>query len=199
MRIYFAAENQEGTKRSEINSLIINYLNQSGVMVMSNLSNDNLADFSPQDLERINQSGEVLLEKMDAVIIEGTKSPAEAGYLIALALTHKKPILYLCQKNRPVDRTLARLENSKTATQLFNLSYYTTTNLEKILADFLQTIERGEGKELPTIKFTLRLTPRIDRYLSWKIHNTKLTKADFLREQIEKLMKQDQDYSRFNK
>ena len=58
-------------------------------------------------------------------------------------------------------------------------------------------MEKGEGKETPTIKFTLRITPRIERFLHWKTHNTKVSKADFLRELIERLIDQDEDYQRF--
>jgi len=71
--------------------------------------------------------------------------------------------------------------------------------LESVIVDFLHTVEKGEGRELPTIKFTLRVTTRIERYLHWKTNNTKITKADFLRELIENLIDKDQDYQRFVK
>lgn len=199
MKIYFAADNQKDLKIKEAASFVINFLKKSGVIVMSNLEDEKVSDFSTQDLEKISQSGEVFLEKMDGVIIEGTKPIAEAGYLIALALAHKKPILYLCQKNKNIDKMFLRLGQDQATSQYFFPAYYALSDLEKVLADFLQKIEKGEGREVPTIKFTLRLTPRIDRYLSWKVNNTEITKADFLRDEIEKMIKQDGDYLKFEK
>lgn len=199
MRVYFAANNENDAKTNEAVSLVINFLKKSGVIVMSNIEDEKVSDFSTQDLEKISQSGEGLLEKMDGVIIEGSKPPAEAGYLIALGLAHKKPILYLCQKNKNINKNFSRLTQNQATSQFFKPAYYSSSDLQKILTDFLQRIETGEGRELPTIKFTLRLTPRIDRYLSWKISNTEITKADFLRDEIEKMIKDDKDYLKFEK
>lgn len=199
MKIYFAVNDQKESKTKEVASLIINFLKKSGVIVMSNVSDEKVSDFSTQDLEKISQTGEVLLEKMDGVIIEGTNPLFEAGYLIALALAHKKPILYLCQKNKNIDKNFFRLSQDQATAQYFFPVYYSLPELEKVLGEFLQKIEKGDGRELPVIKFTLRLTPRIDRYLSWKVNNTELTKADFLRDEIEKMIKGDKDYLKFEK
>lgn len=197
MRIYFAADNQASESYQKRFSQIINTLSEAGVLVMSNLVNKNIVGFSNQDLEKFDQSGEILLEKMDALIIEGSKTVPESAYLIALALAHQKPILYLSQKGKLINKNLIHLKKDKGANKFLNLEYYTDKALEKIVLDFLQTVEKGEGKESPTIKFTLRITPRIERYLYWKTHNTKISKADFLRELIEKLIDEDENYSKF--
>lgn len=50
----------------------------------------------------------------------------------------------------------------------------------------------------PTIKFTLRISKEIERYLTWKIHNTDQSKADFLRNLLtEDVIQEDQDYQDF--
>jgi GAF domain-containing protein len=52
----------------------------------------------------------------------------------------------------------------------------------------------------PTIKFTLRISKEIERYLTWKIHNTDQSKADFLRNLLtEDVIKNDHDYQDFLK
>ncbi len=197
MRIYFTADNQAEERLQKRFSSIIEKLSNAGVLVMSNLADKNLTGFSTQDLDKINQAGEGLLEKMDALIIEGTRPVTESAYLIAIALAHHKPILYLSEKGRPINKNLVHLQKDKNTAKFLNLKYYTENVLEKLLLDFLQTIEKGEGREAPTIKFTLRITSRIERYLHWKTHNTKVSKADFLRELIEKLIDEDQDYKKF--
>jgi len=197
MRIYFTADNQAEEKLQKRFSQIIDTLSSAGVLVMSNLADKNLSGFSSQDLEKIDQAGEGLLEKMDALIIEGTRPVPESAYLIAIALAHQKPILYLSEKGKAINKNLVHLQKDKNTAKFLNLKYYTENVLEKILLDFLQTIEKGEGREAPTIKFTLRITSRIERYLHWKTHNTKITKADFLRGLIEGLIDKDEDYQKF--
>jgi len=198
MRIYFAADNQAEERLQKRFSDIIEVLSNAGVLVSSNLADKNLVNFSSQDLEKISQAGETILEKMDGLVIEETKSLAESGYLIALALAHKKPILYLLEKGKTVNKNLLHLKNDKSITKLLNLKNYTEKDLEQIILEFLGEVEKGEGKQLPNIKFTLRVTSRIERYLHWKTHNTKLSKADFLRELIKKLIDQDDDYKKFS-
>lgn len=52
----------------------------------------------------------------------------------------------------------------------------------------------------PNIKFTLRISKEIERYLAWKVNNTNNTKADFLRDAILKeIMENDENYQDFKK
>ena len=197
MRVYFAADNQAEERLQKRFSKIIDILSNAGILVMSNLINENISGFSAADLEKISQSGEVLLERMDGLIIEGTNPLAESGYLVALALAHRKPILYFVEKGKAINKNLLHLRKDKNTAKILSLQNYGESGLEKIILDFLGIVEKGEGKETPTIKFTLRITPRIERFLHWKTHNTKVSKADFLRELIERLIDQDEDYQRF--
>ncbi len=198
MRLYFAADSGAEEKFQKRFSDIITLLNDSGVLVMSNLADKNLSGFSAQDLEKIEQEGMVMLEKMDGLIIEGSSPLPESGYLIAIALTHQKPVLYLADKTRPINKNLLHLKQDKNAGKYLTLINYSEKDLAEIIVGFLQTAEHGEGRELPTIKFTLRITPRIERYLQWKTHNTKISKADFLRELIEGLIDRDEEYKKFS-
>ena len=198
MRIYFAANNSSEEKLRQRYDKIINILSNAGILVMSNLANEKLASFSDQDLEKIDQAGEVLLEKMDGLIIEESRPIAESGYLIALALAHHKPILYLLEKGKTVNKNLLHLKNDKTTSKLLSIQYYNEAGLEKTIISFLKTVEQGDGGQAPTIKFTLRITPKIERYLHWKTHNTEFSKADFLRQQIEELINKDKDYQKFS-
>ena len=199
MRIYFTADNQAEDKLQKRFVRVIDLLSNAGVLVMSNLAGTNLSGFSNADLDRMNQAGEGMLERMDGLIIEGSSYLPESGYMIAIALAHKKPILYLSDKTRPINKNLLHLSNNNDASKLLKLESYIVANLEKIVTEFLQQVERGEGREIPNIKFTLRITSRIERYLHWKTHNTSLSKADFLREEIEELIDKDEEYQKFVK
>jgi len=199
MRIYFTADEQADERYQKMFSRIIRLLNDSGVIVMSNLADPNVSGFSSQDLERIDESGEALLERVDAVIIEGSRPLPESGYLIALALAHHKPILYLTERQKSVNKNLVHLTKDKNTAKLLRLASYSERTIDGTIAEFLQGVEIGEGRELPNIKFTLRITPRIERYLHYKTHSSKISKADFLREQIERLIDRDEEYQKYNK
>ena len=195
MRIYFTADNNAEERLQKRFTQIIDILNSEGSLVMSNLAQKNIAGFTSQDMEKIGQTGEVLIERVDALVIEGTKNLIESGYLIALALAHKKPILYLIEKGKVADRNLIYLQ--KGVSSLLRLKNYSDNDLEKIVTEFVEFAERGAGKELPNIKFTLRITSKIERYLRWRTHNTKLTKADYLRNLLEDLIDKDEEYKKF--
>lgn len=199
MRVYFTADEQAEERLQKKFSEIIEILSGAGVMVLSNLADKNISHPSLQDIEKLEQSGEALLEKMDALIIEGTKPLSESAYLIAIALAHQKPILYLSEKGKAINKNLIHLKKDKNTGKLLFLENYTNASLNKTVLDFLQSVEKGSGREAPTIKFTLRITPRIERYLHWKTHNTKISKADFLREMIEHLIDEDESYLKFIK
>lgn len=197
MRIYFAASEQASENFQKRFTKIVELLHAAGITVISNLVSRHATGFSQQDLERIDESGEGMIEQVDGIIIENSKPIAESGYLVAIALTHKKPILYLTEKGRPDNKNLAQLKKEPTAAKLLMLESYTDKELEKIVIDFLQLVEQGTGREMASIKFTLRITKRIERYLQWKTHNTSTSKADYLRHIIEDLISNDKDYQRF--
>lgn len=137
-----------------------------------------------------------LLERVDAVVIEGTHPTPETGHLVALSLAYKKPILYLAERGHRIDAALQRLGQSKPAGELLRLVTYAPIQLAASVIEFIRRIERGAGATAPTIKFTLRITPAIERYLTYKTKGSATTKADFLRELIERLIADDADYRR---
>ncbi|MBU1164336.1 hypothetical protein KKA15_02105 [Patescibacteria group bacterium] len=197
MRIYFSA-NESQNLRSRYQK-IIDILVMSGNSVMSNLELDKSARFSDTDVEKFRAAGQTLLEQMDSLVIDATIKSPENGYLVALALTHKKPTLFLHEKGTDVDSNLLSLQKDKNTAAFLVLQDYQEEKLKKYLLEFLQFAEKKGGKEIPKIKFTLRITPKIERYLHWKTHNTKKSKADFLRERIDKMIEEDEEFRRYNK
>ncbi|MEK7202722.1 MAG: hypothetical protein AAB653_00165 [Patescibacteria group bacterium] len=176
---------------------ILRILGQAGVLVVSNLQPESPQEIFKQDLQQVEQSGEVLLEKVDAIIIEGTHPTFENGHLIALALTHQKSVLYLVEKGFSIDKNLVRLQKDRKVGGLLLLENYTAQSLERKILDFLQIVEMGVNRDLPNIKFTLRITQKIERYLRWKAKKSKLTKADFLRAKIEEMIEGDEGFKKY--
>ena len=67
---------------------------------------------------------------------------------------------------------------------------YIAGDLEEQITEFINSIGAGI-KEKPTIKFTLRLTSRMERYLQLKSKKVRKNKADYLRQIVEELMKKE--------
>lgn len=194
MKLYFFGTKTEKKKLKDNYDLIIKTLRTAGVDLFTNLKERAL----PSDLLELRESGGLVLNEMDAFLIEGSENSPDIGYLMALAIAEKKPALYFYEKGAGSQEIIKHLSAKKLPASL-QLKNYTPEDLEKIILDFLKTFKGQIVKEVPRIKFTLRITPSIEKYLHYKIHNTTKSKADFLREYIERMMKLDKDYEDFTR
>ena len=65
MKIYFSvAQNTE--KNTNLAERVVKILNQAGILVLSNYKQEDIFEFAEQDLERVENSGESILKKIDA-------------------------------------------------------------------------------------------------------------------------------------
>lgn len=134
-----------------------------------------------------------LLDAMQAIIVEGTTPDLQTGYLLAYAMAQKRPLLYLYNRGEAAPEVLRYLKPQDVAKYIV-VATYTPERVESLVADFLKRFGNVKIREAPRIKFTLRLTPTIDEFLDFKVRNTKHTKADYLRDQLEKLMEADEEW-----
>jgi len=187
MKIYFYSQ-KDGVEpiRKNFHDKLMEYFHINGVLVISNILGKNYDD------------SQLSFANMDGLVIEGSDVASEVGYLIAMALAQKKPILYLLPKGKAIPDQVRVLKDDKNLKKLFLLNFYFEKNFESLLLDFIDIIETGElRREVPTIKFTLRFTPRVERFLRWKSQRTKLSKADFLRKLVDDAIQKDETYQSF--
>lgn len=170
----------------------VSILKQSGVLVVTNIDEVQAADFSEKELKRLKMTGENMLDKMDAYVIEASYPDPQIGYLLAYAMSQKKPAMYLVKKGTRVGPQLKRLPDN------IVIREYEPANIKEELLTFIRNLEKGFGESVANIKFTLRITPQIERYLTWKAKRKKLSKADFLRDRIlEDIIANDEDYQKY--
>lgn len=131
---------------------------------------------------------------LDALVIDGSSQDADAGYLLAIALANKKPVLYLSPKGDPLDPSVEALAKNVDIKKYIKIVYYSTDSLVKKVKSFLQYLDENVGKESFTIKYTLRVSPRLDRYATWKAGKCKKNKADFLRDWLSDMLEKDDEY-----
>ena len=72
------------------------------------------------------------------------------------------------------------------------LEYFSPITVENRIADFLSRT-RIKAEE-PSIKFTLRLTKNLQKYIAMKSKRCKLSKADYVRSLIDNAKKQDETH-----
>ncbi|MDZ7798229.1 MAG: hypothetical protein U5L76_01275 [Patescibacteria group bacterium] len=192
MKVYFFSPKTSQNKLSKNQDIIIKTLRRAGVDLYTNLKERSL----PSDLAAVQKLGGMVLDEMQALIIGGSQKSPDIGYLLAMSISQKKPALYLYEKGSGSQDVLKYL-SKKNIPKTLQIKNYQKKNLEKIIVDFLNSLKGKKVKEMPRIKFTLRITPSIEKYLHYKTHNTKKSKADFLREYVEKMMEIDDDFQDF--
>lgn len=193
MKIYFFSSEKKVNQRQQ---QIVDLLQSAGAQVFSNLSiaKNNLPE---AEVKKVEDNGETVLSRMDGLVVDASKVSNQLGYLVAYAISHQNPVLYLLERGKRIDPTLKSLQDNKKSGRFFFVKFYSDGLIEKQLSDFLKKVEVLSGVEAPLIKFTLRIPPMIDRYLQWKTHNTHLTKADFLRKiLVDEVIKKDEKFIR---
>lgn len=191
MKIYLHLPRE---KNEDFNQLLISTFKNAGVLLVTNIEENYEADFSQKELKRMKLTGENLLNKMDGFVIEATNPDPDVGYVLAHAISQHKPTLYLIKKGSPMGRHLQRLPNT------VEIRLYENEAVVEEINSFMRHIEQGWGEAIANIKFTLRITPQIERYLQWKNKTKKVTKADFLREHIiTDIIENDEEYQQYLK
>lgn len=191
MHVYFFGPPTSKLDLRQAYQQVKQVLGQTDLYVSTNTEEQEV-QVSAELLVEAKQSNTPLLERMDAFIIEGTTSHPEVGFLLAHAIALRKPTLYLYQRGT-VPQVFSHL-SQRELPKYIKVVAYQADGTGPAVMDFLHSIEGVKIKEVPRLKFTLRITSTIEEYLHFKTHNTKLSKADYLREQLEKLMDQDADW-----
>lgn len=196
MRVYFFGPETNIEKHQQVYEQIIQKLTDAGLKVVFRTESDFISGMDESQIAQIQETGESILNHVDGIVIETTTSDPEIGYLLAHAILQKKPTLCFYQKGSQIKTTLSYL-GQKIPSFIF-LKPYEKEDLEKTIADYIKLFEMdSELSEITNIKFTLRISKKISHFLDWKTHNTKKTKADFLRELIEKIIKEDDKYQKY--
>ena len=197
MKIYYCAnlDKMDDKKWEKKYISIHRFLVKNGVSLVSNVEK--------KMLKGENEARKsISYDQIEAVIIEGTHIASDTVYIIATALAYKKPVLYLIEKGHQIPDQLSYIRKDKNLGKNFYLKFYKSEgkDVEKIIFDFLGLLESGLlMKEKVNVKFTLRISPRIERYLNWKALGVKKSKAEYVRDILNKTAVEDKTYKSFLK
>ncbi|PIW36615.1 MAG: hypothetical protein COW24_04370 [Candidatus Kerfeldbacteria bacterium CG15_BIG_FIL_POST_REV_8_21_14_020_45_12] len=135
------------------------------------------------------------LDQVDALILEVTNPTQEIYFVLAQAMLTNKPTLCLYAKNQTPQELISYVKRRPAPRPIKTFSY-TGATLIRSLTDFLirQDPDQLEYDDIPSIKYTVRLTPKVDRYLKWISQQKKMNKADFLRDLLTTMAVEDPDF-----
>lgn len=156
------------------------------------------AELPPETIAQMTDAGAPLLDAMQAIIVEGSTADPQSGYLLAYALAEKRPLLYLYARGEVAPEVLRYL-NLKDIPKFVHITTYRPDTIAAIVERFLGKVGDVTIREVPRIKFTLRLTDTLDQYLEFKTRNTKKTKADYLRERLEREAGDNDEFQQYLK
>lgn len=135
------------------------------------------------------------LDEVDALIMEVTHPNQDMQFVLAQAILSEKPTLCLYAKNQAPRQLLSYVKKRSASRPIKTYSYMDET-LSRAVTNFVQAHNPEKEKEddVPSIKYTLRLTPRIDRYLDWISQEQRISKADLIRSTLTTIARADEEY-----
>lgn len=135
------------------------------------------------------------LTMIDMLILEITEANPDVNFLLAQGVLQQKPTLCLYRKNRE-PRDLLNYLIKRGTPKCITTHAYSEKNLANFVERFLaaSTLLPQHIEDAPSIKFTLRLTPQVDRYLDWKAKKIHRPKADILRDWLRLRMDEDEEF-----
>lgn len=155
-----------------------------------------LTEEAVQQIEPIDVH-EFFLDSIDLLILEITKPSQETQFVLAQALLAETPLLCLYAKNQ-TPRQLLEYIRKKRAPRKVKTYAYLEHELPMVIDKFIRRFDPRVNAEddIPSQKFTMRLSPRLDRYIEWNAKRNSESKADSIRRLLTNSMEEDPTYLR---
>lgn len=129
------------------------------------------------DWKTIDTDDAAAISRADVIIVEATRKSFFVGYRMALAVQQKKPTLVLYR-----DNSFPGASDLSSSANLIYAVEYDENNLEKVLQKFIDenTINTKD------MRFNFFIDRAIYNYLRWAAFKTGKTKAEVLRELVQR-------------
>lgn len=124
-----------------------------------------------------------MLTKSDVVIADTSYNSFGVGYQVAIAIQQKKPILLLRRANATTD-SFARAPSDELVAHVL---YSTEEDMVKAIVGFL----KENDIQTKDMRFNFFIDRPIYNYLRWAAHKTGKTKAEILRELVDREIKKE--------
>jgi len=144
---------------------------------------------------RHSSDDQVAMQEMDGFVLTAPCEPAFVAYVLAFALLQERPVLFLYQRPDERDRFMLQLGQHAGSAQIITQELAPAELLASQMQSFVtdKVMPTLDTKDAPSIKFTLRITPRLDQLLTQHARSAGMSKADFLRKKMEDFFDQGDD------
>lgn len=186
MKIYIYSDFQ---KNPTISKLLVRCAEEKGFHVLTNEEVIDPKKHEPQGWYAQHEA----FHQLKGLVLEITEISPQITYLLAQAMFMKKPVLCLYERTRP-PREFLMLIRKKKCPDFIKITAYTPSRVGEILDPFLVSLSTETLQTAASIKFTLRISPKIEQYLQWKAKNQGMTKANYLRHVLLTLQQDDEEY-----
>ena len=185
MKVTLAYAPENRTKLTKQLQTIVGALKHRKQLVTKDTQTKGL--ISKSDVAKYYQKLKSTVKTSETLIVELSAPSTELGFLIAEALTQRKPVLALFPKTSKIE--LEGFFNDKHS-RFLQIKRYTDTTLAQDVDEFVSF-----ATQKVDTKFILIITPEIDSYLRWKAKEEGVRKAEVVRNAVEEYMEKDKAYS----
>jgi len=88
------------------------------------------------------------------------------------------------------------LQTDSNFAKKLHVIFYQPADLQEKILNFLRLLDQDNLRDLFNIKYTLRVSRKINDYLNWKADKLSVRKADWLRDRIQDIIKDDSGYQK---
>lgn len=140
---------------------------------------------------------EFFLDKIDLLILEITKPTQETQFVLAQALLAETPLLCLYAKNQTPRQLLEYIRKKRVPRKVKTYAYL-EHELPGVIDKFIRRFDPRINAEddIPSQKFTMRLSPRLEHFIEWSAKQHGESKADAIRRLLTTSMEDDPRYMR---
>ena len=190
MKIYFTASILSKSEYLKEYEAIVEALRQLGHIVVSEhiltKDSDQVLSQSEAEQQRYYRAMLARINSCDLMVAEVSfPSTVHIGHELTLALEKGKSVLALHQEGRrPV--LFWGIDSER-----FYLAEYKLDNLEKILEDSIEYLADQQD-----VRFNFFISPNIQRYLDWVAKYRRTPRAVYLRELLEKDIRENKDWKK---
>ncbi|MBP9758957.1 Eco57I restriction-modification methylase domain-containing protein [Candidatus Dojkabacteria bacterium] len=154
-------------------------------------ASSDIFDFLDLPVDKIYSEANKRIKSCDIVITETSYSPSPGlGFEVGIAIHERKPVLILSSEESNI--ILSEVIEGNPPRYMTVAKYGKNKSIEKIISDFIK-----DAKQKLDTKFILIIPAEIDRYLEWASKEKRMHKAQLVREAIDKIIEEDNDYQTF--
>lgn len=187
MKVLFVYSQADPKLNKNYNEIASQFENSGNRIIQFKLSTAKNSELAARDYQKLISQ----LKKIDFLVVEASNPANGIGFLVATALSEKKPVLALVEAKS--NKTKEEFWDFAAKSKLLTFVEYDQKTLASSINQYLDQV-----KKVIDTKFILIISPEIDSYLQWASENRRMHKAQVVRRAVEEVMREDKEYKKYS-